>query len=410
MIPEHYAFDTFHGKRVQLGVTGSVAAYKALELTRAFSRLHLQVGATLTASAQKFVTPLSLGTLGADPLHTDLFLGGENFDHLEPGCADVFVVAPATANILAKMAHGIADDILSCQLLAYAGPTLVAPAMNPRMWSNAATQSNIRTLIERGVRLIGPACGDVACGDTGAGRLAELDDIFIQTLAALAPQDLAGQRIMLTLGPTREYFDKARFWSNPSTGLMGACLAVSAALRGAHVTAIHGPIALGLPSMIQAVPVVSAREMFAAACDIFPSQDIGCFTAAVADFRPPACLRGKFKKTGQGLHLDFEPNPDILATLSRGKKPHQRTIGFAAEAEDLVQNASRKLEKKQLDLLVANPIDESGAGFASATNRVFVLDRWGRQEWWPTLPKPEIAWRIWDWILLNTRSPKLTAS
>ncbi len=410
MIPEHYFFDTFHGKRIQLGVTGSVAAYKALELTRAFLRLHIQVGATLTASARNFVTPLSFSALGADPLHTDLFMGGENFDHLEPGSADAFVVAPATANILAKMAHGQADDILSCQLLAYAGQILAAPAMNPRMWSNPATQHNARVLAERGIRLVGPTCGSVACGDTGAGRLAELDEIFIQTLAALAPQDLADQRIMLTLGPTREYFDKARFWSNPSTGLMGACLAVSAALRGAQVTAIHGPIALKLPSMIQAVPVVSARDMFAAANDIFPSQDIGCFTAAVADFRPPACSQGKFKKDGHGLTLDFEPNPDILATLSTAKKPHQQTIGFAAEAENLVQNAARKLDKKQLDLLVANPIDESGAGFATATNRVFVRDRFGRQEWWPTLPKPEIAWRIWDWILLNTRSPKQTAS
>lgn len=409
MIPDHYLFDTFHGKRIQIGVTGSIAAYKALDLTRALSRLQIQVGATLTASAQKFVTPLSFAALGADPLHMDLFAAGENFDHLEPGCADAFLVAPATANILAKMAHGLADDILSCQLLAYAGPVLAAPAMNPRMWSNPATQHNARVLAERGIRVIGPGCGPVACGDTGAGRLAELDEIFIQTLAALSPQDLAGQRVMLTLGPTREYFDKARFWSNPSTGLMGACLAIAAALRGAQVTAIHGPIAVKLPSMIQAVPVVSARDMFDAAQDIFPSQDIGCFTAAVADFRPPACARGKFKKDGRGLNLDFEPNPDILATLSTTKKAHQRTIGFAAEAEDLVPNASRKLVKKQLDLLVANPIDESGAGFAAATNRVFVLDRFGRQEWWPTLPKPEIAWRIWDWILLNTPSPKPTA-
>lgn len=162
MIPDHYFFDTFHGKRIQLGVTGSVAAYKALELTRAFSRLQIQVGATLTASAQKFVTPLSFAALGADPLHVDLFAAGENFDHLEPGCADAFVVAPATANILAKMAHGLADDILSCQLLAYAGPILAAPAMNPRMWSNPATQHNARVLTERGVRVIGPGCGHVA--------------------------------------------------------------------------------------------------------------------------------------------------------------------------------------------------------------------------------------------------------
>lgn len=410
MIPEHYLFDTFHGKRIHLGVTGSIAAYKALELTRAFLQLHIRVGATLTASAQQFITPLSLSALGADPLYTDLFAEGENFNHLEPGSADAFVVAPATANILAKMSHGLADDILSCQLLAFPGPVVLAPAMNPRMWANPATQGNIHTLMERGARLVGPVGGHVACGDTGTGRLAELDEIFIHTLAALAPQDLAGQRIMLTLGPTREFFDKVRFWSNPSTGYMGASLAVAAALRGAHVTAIHGPIAIKLPSLIQTVPVVSARDMFAAAQDIFPSQDIGCFTAAVADFRPPTCAQGKFKKGGQGLSLDFEPNPDILASLSTTKKAHQRTIGFAAEVENLTSNAALKLAKKQLDLLIANPIDEIGSGFASSTNHVFVCDRFGRQEWWPTLPKPEIAWRIWDWILLNTRSQSPTES
>lgn len=402
MIPAHYLFDTFHGKRIQVGVAGSVAAYKALDLIRAFSRLHLQVGVTLTEAAQEFVTPLSFSSLGAEPVHTGLFNSAADFDHLEPGCADAFVVAPATANILAKMVHGLADDILSCQLLAYAGPVIAAPAMNPRMWSHRATQYNTRVLRERGVQFVGPECGSVACGDLGTGRLADLDEIFICALAAISPQDLAGKRVMVTLGPTREYFDRARFWSNPSTGLMGACLAVSAALRGAQVTVIHGPVTLGLPKMVTTVPVVSAREMFAAAQDIFPGQDIGCFTAAVADFRPPSCAQGKFKKNGQGLILSFESNPDILATLSTAKKPHQLTIGFAAEVEDLEGHARGKLDRKQLDLLVANPIDQADAGFGSSTNRVFVCDIHGRQEWWPTLPKPEVAWRIWDWILLNT--------
>jgi len=402
VIPAHYQFDTFHGKRIHLGITGSIAAYKALDLTRAFLHLHLQVGVTLTESARKFVTELSFGALGADPLYTDMFAGGADFDHLEPSVADAFLVVPATANIIAKMSCGIADDLLSCQLLAYPGPVLVAPAMNPRMWSAPATRRNWSVLGERGITRIEPECGNVACGDTGQGRLAALDEIFVHTLAALSPQDLRGKKIMLTLGPTREYFDKARFWSNPSSGIMGASLAVAAALRGAEVTAVTGPVDIALPSMIKRVPVVTARDMFEAATDIFPSQDIGCFTAAVADFRPPSCPMGKYKKNGEPLSLTFESNPDILATLSTAKKSWQQTIGFAAESQDLEHNAALKLRKKNLDLLIANPIDEAGAGFAAATNRVLVMDRHGRKEAWPQLPKTEIAWRIWDWISMNT--------
>ena len=402
MIPAHYYFDTFHGKRIHLGVTGSIAAYKALDLTRAFLRLHMQVGVTLTDAARKFVTDLSFGALGADPLFTDMFTTGMNFDHLEPAIADAFVVAPATANILAKMAHGLADDLLSCQLLAYPGPVLVAPAMNPRMWSAQATRHNLDILGQRGIRRIDPDCGHVACGDTGQGRLAPIDEIFIQTLAALAPQDLRGKKIMLTLGPTREYFDQARFWSNPSTGIMGASLAIAAALRGAEVTAITGPVDIALPAMIRRIPVGTAREMFEAASDVFPTQDIGCFTAAVADFRPPPCPTGKYKKSGAPLTLVFEPNTDILGTLATNKGAGQLTIGFAAEAQNLEENAAAKLTRKNLDLIVANPINEPGAGFATTTNRVLVMDRHGRTESWPELPKTEVAWRIWDWISMNT--------
>jgi phosphopantothenoylcysteine decarboxylase/phosphopantothenate--cysteine ligase len=402
VIPAHYLFDTFHGKRIHLGITGSVAAYKALDLTRAFLHLHLLVGVTMTEAAQKFVTDLSFRALGAEPLYTSMFADETRFDHLEPSVADAFVVAPATANTLAKMACGIADDLLSCQLLACPGPMLVAPAMNPRMWNAAATRHNWSILRERGVILIEPDHGSVACGDTGQGRLAPLDEIFIRTLAALSPQDLRGKKILLTLGPTREYFDKARFWSNPSTGVMGACLAIAAALRGAEVTAVLGPTDISLPTMIRRVPVVTAREMFEAASDIFPSQDIGCFTAAVADFRPPSCPTGKYKKSTTPLSLTFEPNADILANVSSAKMPGQQTIGFAAESESVEENAAQKLAKKNLDLIIANRIDEPGSGFASPTNRVLVMDRHGRKESWPQLPKTEVAWRIWDWISMNT--------
>lgn len=402
MIPEHYFFDTFHGKRIHLGVTGSIAAYKALDLLRAFLRLDIQVGVTLTDAGKQFVAPLSFSSLGAGPVHTNIVSSQAPFAHLEPAVADTFLVAPATANILAKMTHGIADEILSCQLLAYGGPVLVAPAMNPRMWAAPATQYNWQTLLGRGVQGIGPDSGQVACGDLGQGKMSGIDKVFIATLRSLAPQDLHGLKIMLTVGPTQEYFDSARFWSNPSTGTMGAALAVAAALRGAEVTVVHGPMSLVWPDFVVTVPVTSAREMFAAVQDIFSSQDIGCFTAAVADFYPPPCPRAKYKKDGSSLTLTFETNPDILATMSRSKKTNQRTIGFAAEAENLRENARAKLVQKNLDLLVANPIGTAEAGFASATNQVLILDRFGREEQWPLLKKTEIAWRIWDWMLMNT--------
>lgn len=401
MIPNHYLFDTFHGKRIHLGITGSIAAYKALELTRAFLQLHLQTSVTLTASAQEFIRPLSFTAVGAYPVYSGMFAPGTDFDHLEPSSADALLVAPATANIIAKAAHGIADDLLSCQILAFPGPILIAPAMNPRMWSSSATQQNVATLLSRGVRFIMPAEGKVACGDTGTGKLAAVEDIFLHTLRAITPQDLAGKKVMLTLGPTREYFDRARFWSNPSTGIMGACLAISAALRGAEVTAICGPISLKLPDFIKTISVTSAREMFTAAQDTFPGQDIGCFTAAVADFRPPQCQLGKFKKSGEPLTLTFDANPDILATLSIRKASHQITIGFAAEAQDLHDNATSKLVRKNLDLIVANPITSAHAGFGSSTNQVFLFDKHGREESWPILPKTEVAWRVWDWISQN---------
>lgn len=401
MIPDHYFFDTFRGKRLHLGVTGSIAAYKALDLTRAFLRLHIQVGATLTEAARRFVTPLSFQALGADPVHTELFPETTQYEHLEPGIADTFLVVPATANILAKMTHGLADNLLSCQLLAYPGPIVVAPAMNPRMWTAAPTAANWSTLLRRGVHGVHPDSGLVACGDTGQGKLAPIDEIFIHTLRAMTPRDLHGKRILLTMGPTREYFDRARFWSNPSTGTMGACLAICAALRGAQVTVVHGPVNIKLPRFLRAVPVLSAQDMHAAVNDLFPEHDIACCTAAVADFRPPRCPQGKFKKSAEPLQLVFEPNPDILAGLGERKNSGQFLIGFAAEIENLASNAAAKLSRKHLDLIVANPLDDPEAGFATATNRVRVLDRHGRDETWPVLPKTEVAWRIWDWTLSN---------
>ena len=356
----------------------------------------------MTRSAARFVTPLSFESLGADPVYHDMFVTGESvYAHLEPGQqTDVLVICPATANTLAKMAHGLADDMLSCQSLSFPGPVVVAPSMNPKLWNASATRANWDTLMSRGVIGVGPKQGNVACGDTGPGRLAPVEDIFLETLRALSPKDMLGTRVLITLGPTREFFDRVRFWSNPSSGKMGAAVAVAAWLRGAEVHVVHGPTQCSFPDGIHRTPVVSAGEMFTACMDLWPDMDTGGFTAAVADFSPTPYTGGKLKKedTRDGLHIDFTPNPDILYTAGQRKKQGQRLIGFAAEAGDLLPAAQGKLTRKNLDLIVANRIDQEGTGFAGSTNSVLLLDPSGASRELTHLPKTEIAWRIWDWI------------
>ncbi|BDQ37955.1 phosphopantothenoylcysteine decarboxylase [Pseudodesulfovibrio nedwellii] len=405
----HYTFAGFMGKRVHLGVTGSIAAYKVLDLVRSFQEADCMVSATLTESCTRFIQPLSFEALGASPVYTRMFkdtLGSETaFDHLEPGqVADVMVIAPASANTIAKLAFGLADDMLSCQALAFPGPKLIAPAMNPRMWSAPATQRNWAMLEELGYIRIQPESGHVACGDTGTGRLPSVDEILIATLKAISPQDLVGKKVLITLGPTREPWDAVRFWSNPSSGTMGACMAMAAYLRGADVTVVTGPTALSFPAGISRVSVTTAHQMFEACTDLWPGTDMGCLTAAVADYRPVPFGNEKFKKTtsdGSGITVAFEANQDILKTLGSTKKTSQKLIGFAAETSNIRDEAARKLETKNLDLIAANDISKSGSGFGVATNQMFVLDAQGRKELWPQLPKTEVAWRLWDHLLLD---------
>jgi len=402
---EHLRFPCFLGRRVHLGVTGSISAYKSLELLRLLVDAHISVGVTLTASGQRFIGAESFRALGAEVVHTAMFADGptdDPFAHLTPGrSAHALVIAPATANILAKVAHGLADDMLSTQALAFGGPLVLAPAMNPAMWAAAATQTNWAALLARGAVGVGPAPGPVACGDTGVGRLAPVEDIFASVLRSLSPKDLSGKTVLVTLGPTREAWDAVRFLSNPSSGLMGACLAVAAWMRGAEVRVVAGPTALTLPPGISVTRVTTAREMLAAATDIWPQADIACCTAAVCDFRPIPPTTGtahKLKKRdlGADLALGLEANPDILRTLGARKRDAQLLIGFAAETDDMLAQARLKLEEKRLDLIVANRLGVPGSGFDSATNTVAILDRLGRVEQWPELPKTEVAWRIWD--------------
>jgi phosphopantothenoylcysteine decarboxylase / phosphopantothenate---cysteine ligase len=402
---EHLRFPCFLGRRVHLGVTGSIAAYKSLELLRLLIDAQIGVGVTLTPSAQRFIGAESYRALGAQTVDTAMFAetpADDPFAHLTPGrAAGALVIAPATANILAKIAHGIADDMLSTQALAFHGPLILAPAMNPAMWSAPATQANWRTLLERGAIGVGPACGNVACGDTGAGRLSPVEHIFAEVLKALSPKDLAGKTVLVTLGPTREAWDAVRYLSNPSSGLMGACLAVAAWMRGATVEVIAGPTAYDFPPSITVTRVTSAREMLDAASALWPQADLACCTAAVCDFRPLPPASGqdhKLKKRdlGSDLVIALEPNPDILRSLGASKRDGQILIGFAAETDDLLAHARLKLSEKNLDLIVANRVGVPGSGFDSATNTVSVLDRTGRSEQWPELPKTEVAWRIWD--------------
>lgn len=395
-------FRIFASKRVHLGVTGSIAAYKALDLLRFLHNLDLRISATITQAGTRFVTPLSLKALGAEPVYESMFDPSfASFGHLDPQQADVLAVVPATANILGKMACGIGDDMLSSQILAFPGPVVAAPAMNPLMWANPVVQKNWKKLLDRGVHGVEPDSGKVACGDIGKGRLAPLSSITAYVLRALAPQDMSGVNVLVGLGPTREHWDAVRFWSNPSTGLMGACLAMAAWLRGANVQVVEGPVSIDLPFSIIRTKVATAAQMREAMLDHWPTADYCCMTAAVADFTPVPYGNSKFKKSDSkdGLTIEFKPTDDILAEMGSRKRPGQKLLGFAAETTDLEGEGRRKLESKNLDLLAANPVREPESGFVSPTNRVTVIDRTGRVESWPVLPKTEVAWRLWDHLL-----------
>ena len=409
----HLSYKRFVGKRMHLGVCGSVAGYKALELLRQWKDAGVDISATLTESARQFLTPLLFEALGASPVFDAMYADKDTtghfdnaFPHLTPGAAcDAFVIVATSASTLARLAHGMADELLSCQALAFPGPLVLAPAMNPRMWANAATQENWATLRRRGHILVEPASGRVACMEEGSGRLADSREIYLAGLKALSSQDMQGKTVMVTLGPTREYWDGIRFWTNPSTGTMGAAIAVAAYLRGARVHAVCGPGAGAglpwLPSAINRHDVVSAKDMFIAASDLWPSVDMGVFSAAVADFAPQSIGKEKFKKDGvqDGLTIAFTPNPDILKTLAAEKKEHQRVVAFAAETSNLEVSALQKLERKNADMIVGNMVNTVDSGFGDGSNAGFVADRTGAREFWPPISKADMAWRIFDWLL-----------
>lgn len=395
------------GMRLHLGVCGSVAAYRAPDLLREWQNAGFSVSVTLTPAAQKFIAPLTFQSLGAEPVYTQPFddNGVSAFAHLEPGqSCRAMIVAPASAATLARLAHGQADDLLACQVLAHNGPLVLAPAMNPVMWHNPATQANMALLRERGAVVVEPGWGHTACGDMGQGRLADLREIALAGLRAAVPQDLAGRAVLVTLGPTREAWDGVRFWSNPSTGTMGAAICVALWLRGATVHAVCGPGCPWLPPhpQMHRHDGTSAKELFALAQDLWSGMDAGIFTAAVADFSPVPLGAEKFKKNTapNGFDVHFSPNPDILKTLAAERRvgQPQKVIGFAAETGNLSTAVREKLHSKKADLIVGNL---AAHGFGTERDTVTVFDAQGAETEWADLPKTAIAWRLASWLSAN---------
>ncbi|EFI34564.1 phosphopantothenoylcysteine decarboxylase/phosphopantothenate/cysteine ligase [Desulfonatronospira thiodismutans ASO3-1] len=396
-------FDQYQGQRVHLGITGSVAAYRTLDLVRLLQKSSLSVSATITSSGCAFIGPLTLSALGADPVYTPDYSPVEQpFAHLSSQFSPhVFMVAPATANILAKASSGIADDLLSTQILSYPGRVLFAPAMNPNMWNNAATRHNIRQLRDFGHEIIEPDSGKVACGEQGQGRFPDIASLYYICLRELTSKDMVSTKVLITAGPTHEYFDLVRYWSNPSSGRMGLAIALALWLRGAEIHFVHGPMQplLPLPGF-HIYPVTTARDMYDKCSALWPDCTLGVFSAAVADFAPEKATDLKFKKQGRSaLQVKMNPTLDILAEMSASRARDQKIVGFAAEAENLEANASAKLSTKSLDMIVANQVTSDCTPFGSDENQVLIMDKTGRMEYLPKLSKQKIAWRMADWIL-----------
>ena len=363
------------GKKIVVGVTGGIAAYKACDLVSRLKKRGAQVRVVLTEHACQFVQPLSFETLSGNPAYTDSFDRKYEIGHVALAkWADLLLIAPATANCMAKMACGIADDLLSTTCLAVRCPVLVAPAMNSAMWRNPATQANLVLLRSRGVRFVGPEAGHLACGDDDVGRMSEPEQIAEAVEALLNPQrDLEGMKVLVTAGPTVERIDPVRYITNRSTGKMGYALAEAARDRGANVTLISGPTKLAAPEGVEFVQIESSAQLCAAVLERGEKADVVVQAAAPADFRPKNVAERKIKKTGESMTLELEATTDIAAELGRRKQPGQILVAFAAETNDVMDNARGKLIKKNADMVVANDVSRSDAGFGVDTNVITLI-------------------------------------
>ena len=388
------------GKKIVLGVTGCIAVYKAAELVRQLVKLGADVHIVMTESALQFMAPLTFQTLTGNPVITELFKLYEErtIGHITMAQrGDLLVVAPATANIIGKAANGIGDDILSTVLLATRTPVLFAPAMNEGMWDNPVMQRNVSSLKAFGRHFVDPGCGDLACGDHGMGRLADIADIVDEIEGMLSPTDFMGTTALVTAGPTQEFIDPVRFISNPSSGKMGYAIARALRHRGAEVVLVTGPTTLTAPRGVQVVQVLSAQEMAAAVDKHFPAADVVIKSAAVADYRPRVVAMHKVKKRDGAPSLDLERTADILADLGKKKGP-RILVGFAAETQDVLANARMKLEQKNLDLIVANDVGGSESVFGSDMNKVTLLLPGGDCVDVPAMNKQDLAHRILDCV------------
>lgn len=387
-----------NGKTIILGVSGGIAVYKSIELLRLLTKAGARVHVIMTRSACEFVTPLTFQTLSGHPVHTELFnlYQEQEIGHISlADRADLFILAPATANLIGKIAHGLADDLLTTTVMATKAPVLVVPAMNTNMYENPLYQNNEQILTAAGYHLLEPVSGLLACGWTGKGKMPDPQDIFTAARNILTQKDLLGCRILVSAGPTREEIDPVRYLTNYSSGRMGYAIAAAAARRGAEVVLVAGPGQQPPPAGAEVVNVISAQQMHDAVMERFGLMDVVIKAAAVADYRPVARQKQKLKKQALTLTLELEKTPDILAELGR-RKAGQILIGFAAETEQLVENATEKLNRKNLDMIVANDVSMPGAGFDVDTNIVRFLYRDGRTEALDLMTKQAVAEQLLD--------------
>lgn len=390
------------GKTVVLGVTGSIAAYKIANLASMLVKQHADVHVIMTKNAVNFINPITFETLTSNKCLVDTFDRNfqYNVEHVALAKrADLFMVAPASANVIGKIAGGIADDMLTTTIMACKAPKLIAPAMNTNMFENPIVQDNIRKLEQYGYEIISPATGYLACGDTGAGKLPSEETLFSYIMRELHyEKDMAGKKVLVTAGPTIEAIDPVRFLSNHSTGKMGYAIAKCAMERGAEVTLVTGKTALPLPPFVKVIPVVSASDMYEAVKANSKEADYIIKAAAVADYTPAVAAEDKIKKSGENMNISLVPTEDILKYLGEHKKPGQVLCGFAMETKDLLENAKKKLEKKNADMIVANNLKVEGAGFGTDTNVVTLIKRDGVKEL-PLLSKEQVAKAVLDELI-----------
>lgn len=389
------------GKTMVLGVCGGIAAYKSAELIRMLSKQGVSVQVVMTVNATRFITPLTLQVLSERPVCVDLFDRAMETEigHIQVArSAQAALIAPATANVIAKLAAGIADDYLTTVMLAVTSPVLICPAMNSAMYRHPATRRNLDILRGFGHTILEPDCGELACKEQGPGRLPEPATIVEALRRLLTAPSLAGMKVLISAGPTWEAFDPVRFITNPSSGKMGYALAAEAVRRQAEVELVSGPSALTPAPGITCHRVTSAEEMNAVITNLAAAMDIVVMSAAVSDYRPAAVAPQKLKKNDRDLNVRFERTPDILAGLGQRKTARQVLVGFAAETENLLTNATEKLRRKNCDLMVANDLTQADAGFATDTNRVKVIYPDGRVEPLPCISKTDLAALLWDRI------------